>query len=198
MHSHSTGRLFHARRRTMFTEFAGKEFPIAAAHFCKIRRFFFPILDLFRAILSILCYNMFAASRQSRSTRLFCRVLPNTGEVGQPLILSLCLLIYREGTSHKQKKKTAGKQSFFVMKATEKQADCGFLAGFPDGKEASIHFYFVAVLVKDALRPFDKRPLDIGFLRRGKLPLRLMFRRTAAFVRKPEPVCRFLLVRIRP
>ena len=38
---------------------------------------------------------MFAASRQSRSTRLFCRVSPNTGEVGQPPILSLCLFSCR-------------------------------------------------------------------------------------------------------
>ena len=45
---------------------------------------------------------MFAASRQSRSTRLFCRVSPNTGEVGQPLILSPCLFDLR-GRKHRQR-----------------------------------------------------------------------------------------------
>ena len=49
-----------------------------------------------------MCYTMFAASRQSRSTRLFCRVSPNTGEVGQPLILSPCLFDLR-GRKHHQR-----------------------------------------------------------------------------------------------
>ena len=72
-----------------------------------------------------MCYTMFAASRQSRSTRLFCRVSPNTGEVGQPLILSPCLFDLR-GWKHRQRDTESragviqGLRGFFCIYCIEK------------------------------------------------------------------------------
>ena len=111
---------------------------------------------------------MFAARRQSRSTRLFCRVSPNTGEVGQPLILSPCLFDLR-GWKHRQRDTESragviqGLRGFFCIYCIEK-------AGTTKGESRkTLSFCFNTASGMDRMQYRPSQPLgqlnpEAGFL----------------------------------